>query len=284
MREVVHRRALDDRLELLARLRDSGPSGSTRGRAPRGSRSCRARGRGPSRAGSRRPSSRPTRAARCRAGTGRRRQPRLVAHRALTTLSLRQSAPPPRSTIARAMAALAPRGTCCSPVGVTIVTSFCVRVEPDVGCARCRSPPRRRGPCARASPRARSTAALAVLGREADQRLARAARGRQRGQHVRRWARAPLERVAARLLDLVVDRRGAGGSRPRPPPSQHVGAAKRRRASRPPARRPSRRPRSRTPGGRGSDTFAAITVTSAPRAPPPRPPRSPSARDERLPT
>ena len=74
-RVVVGRRALDDGLELRARLLELARSGSTPGRAPRGSRSSPARVAAPSRAG-RSPggSARPP-AAPSRAGRGRRHRP-----------------------------------------------------------------------------------------------------------------------------------------------------------------------------------------------------------------
>ena len=65
--------------------------------------------------------------------------------------------PSTSSRMAAATASLEPSGTCRSPSAVTMVTSLSARRSRSPG-ARCRSPRPRRGACARASPRPRSTA------------------------------------------------------------------------------------------------------------------------------
>ena len=79
--------------------------------------------------------------------------------------------------------------------------------------------------------RACSTAPLAVLGGEADERLPGAAIGSERAEHVGRRLELQPQPLAAGLLELAARRRGAAGSRRRRRPS----AARRRRGT--PARR-----------------------------------------------
>ena len=136
-----------------------------------------------------------------------------------------------------------------SPAAVTIVTSFSAASKPM---------PRRETslthdgvqPLALELVARRSASApVAVLGGEADEHLAGAAAGGERGEHVRRALEAQAQFLACVvLLELAGVRGRRGGSRRPPPPSAaRRRAAKRARAAVGAARRRSRRRRSSTP-------------------------------------
>ena len=120
------------------------------------------------------------------------------------------------SSTARATSAFDARATCVSPAAVMIVTSLSADVEADVR-ARDVVDDHRVDALARELVAAMVKRAVAVLGREADQRLAGTPRRRQPGEDVRRALQLDAHALVGGLLQLareaargpeVGDRRG----------------------------------------------------------------------------
>ena len=131
-------------------------------------------------------------------------------------------------------------------------------------------------------PRARSTGACPVLGREPDERLILAPELDQRAQHVFGSLELDLG-DAVLLLELAVDRARWPEVRDGGAHQQHVGGwSSRRQASASSAAVWTAV--TRAPGGGSSVTFAEITVTSAPRRAASRASANPIRPEDRLPT